>query len=318
MNETQIILKPESSIEQYDEQRNLILKLIREQMVEGVDYGKIPGTEKKTLFQPGAEKLAAMFGIAPKFELIKEEEDWDTGFFYYKYRCSLIHISSGLFVGDSERSCNSREKKYLYYTKPEKNLTDEDKERVIARDKKEGRYGTYFICKLKKDPIQTADDVNTLQAMAQKRAMVAAVRTATKATDIFDDSREVEPPKEQRGHKNRFQSASTGNRQQAPTEAEVVTPPQPDPLDNMRKKYFASAAQRGFSSEKAKEKAKRHFRVDSFTKLSTDDIEVCYIQLVKFYAEVPKGTPPKLIPQSKADKPKTFDEKYEDFKKKHL
>ncbi len=87
-------------------------------LVEGVDFGKVPGSDKPCLLKPGAEKMCSFFGFVPRFILSKEVEDW-TGkdhdgepFFYYRYICQLWR--NGEIVAEGEGSCNSWEKKYRY------------------------------------------------------------------------------------------------------------------------------------------------------------------------------------------------------------
>lgn len=88
-------------------------------MVEGVDFGVVPGTSgKPVLLKPGAEKLTTFFGLTVRFEVIEKVEDW-TGdrhngeqFFYYWYRCSLHR--GELLIGEGDGSCNSMEPKYRW------------------------------------------------------------------------------------------------------------------------------------------------------------------------------------------------------------
>lgn len=127
-------------------------------MVKGRDFGKIPGAgDKPTLLKPGAEKLASLFGLSPVFDVADREMDW-TGadhdgeaFFYLQYRCTLYRGDAQ--VGQGMGSCNSWEKKYRF------------------------RGGV-------KNP-NPADLVNTIDKMAQKRALVAAVLIAVNASEFF-------------------------------------------------------------------------------------------------------------------------------------
>ena len=172
-----------------------------------VDYGTIPGTSTKpVLLKPGAEKLAAFFGLAVTYEIIEKITDW-TGnehgepFFYYHYKTKLLR--QGVVAGEGEGSCNSWETKYRYRSAdrvcPGCGAT------AIIKGKAE--YGGGWICFNKKggcgakykedDPAilsqptgkvpnpDVADVVNTVQKMAQKRSLVAAVLNATNASDWF-------------------------------------------------------------------------------------------------------------------------------------
>ena len=96
-----------------NEHRALMEAYVKGQMVEGRDYGKVPGTDKNTLYKPGAEKLNRLFGMTPLLPIGKmiAVEDW-TGeqhggipFFSYKYCCEIWE--NGKIVAESYGSCNS-------------------------------------------------------------------------------------------------------------------------------------------------------------------------------------------------------------------
>ena len=106
---------PTLTIPQFTE-REKMLRELKAMLVEGVDYGAIPGTDKPVLLKPGAEKICAFFGYAPHYtsEII---EDWDgkmygEPLFYYKYTCTLA--KDGKPVGEGQGSCNSWESKYRH------------------------------------------------------------------------------------------------------------------------------------------------------------------------------------------------------------
>jgi hypothetical protein len=63
--------------------------LVQSSLIEGVDYGKIPGVEKPSLYKSGAEKVAKLLELGEDYEILTEIEDWDKGFFYYKIKTSL-------------------------------------------------------------------------------------------------------------------------------------------------------------------------------------------------------------------------------------
>lgn len=65
---------------------------IKTTMKKGEDYGRIPGTDKDTLFQPGAQKLAELYGLAHKFVTAEAIKDWEKGFFYFEFRCELTSL----------------------------------------------------------------------------------------------------------------------------------------------------------------------------------------------------------------------------------
>lgn len=198
---------PIMQIDQAVDRYNTIVKVTKELLKEGTDFGKIPGTNNKNvLLKPGAEKLSTLFGLSPAYDLTSCVEDWSgqdhkgEPFFYYKYKCTLTR--HGNFMGDAEGSCNSWEVKYRY-RKGERKCPDCGKPAIF----KSKRPGEGFYCWTKRDGCgakfgesdpriveqevgrvpnpDVADQVNTLQKMAQKRAFLSAVLQAVNASEFF-------------------------------------------------------------------------------------------------------------------------------------
>src|SRR5919202_5677947 len=101
----------ESAVERYQQVTEFVSRVLR----KDVDYGVIPGTEKRTLLKPGAEKLTTFFGLSTRFELLERIEDW-TGehhggepFFYYLYRCRLFRGEA--LIAEGYARCLSRDEK---------------------------------------------------------------------------------------------------------------------------------------------------------------------------------------------------------------
>jgi len=135
------------SLEEANARIKMFQQYVREHMVEGEDYGVIPGSTKPTLFKPGAEKLNAIFGYAPRVEISNRVEDWDKGFVSYEVKVSLINKRTGQIEAEGLGSCNSRERRY-------------------ARQ-------------------DAAGIANTVLKMAKKRAVVDATLSATRASGLF-------------------------------------------------------------------------------------------------------------------------------------
>ena len=198
---------PAMSIELAVERYNTITEFVSRVLRRDVDYGTIPGTEKLTLLKPGAEKLTTFFGLSTRFEIIERIEDW-TGaehegepFFYYLYRCQLYR--GDLLVAEADASCNSRETKYRY--REAQRVCPACSQAAIIKGREE--YGGGWLCFKKKggcgakfpngdaaiESQQTgrifnpdiADQVNTIQKMSQKRALVAATLLAVNASEFF-------------------------------------------------------------------------------------------------------------------------------------
>lgn len=201
------LFMPVMSIETAITRYNSIVGFVKKLMVEGTDYGKIPGTgDKPVLLKPGAEKLSTLFGLAPIFVATEVVEDW-TGknydgepMFYYRYKCELYR--GGTLIATSEGSCNSRESKYRYRKSERICPTCEQPAIMKSKPPKVGWYcwskrggcGAQFNAgdpRIEEQEVgrvanpDIADQVNTIQKMAQKRALVAAVLLAVNASEFF-------------------------------------------------------------------------------------------------------------------------------------
>ena len=217
------VFLPVMSMEVAVERRETIIKFVKQIMVQDQDFGVIPGTSTKpVLLKPGAEKLCNFFGLEPEFIPIFEEMDW-TGekhggepFYYIRYRCRLTR--NGQVLGVGEGSCNSWESKYRYRNANRK--CPECAGEFIIKGKEE--YGGGWLCFKKKGGCgakfdendkritdqavgrvlntDMADSVNTIQKMAQKRALVPATLLATSGSEFFTQDLEdaPEPPDVQR------------------------------------------------------------------------------------------------------------------------
>ena len=193
---------PVMTVDQAMSHLNTLREFRKKVLVQGTDYGVIPGTDKPTLFKPGAEKLANIFGLAIEHQVVEKVEDWDKGLFSYTVRCVIRSRRDGGTVADCLANCNSREDRYRYRNIFEWEATDEQKAKAVkvsTRKKKKGT-GTYKVYQLENtEPFSL---VNTLQKMAQKRAMVGAVLIATRASeeytqdveDLAPVATEEEPP----------------------------------------------------------------------------------------------------------------------------
>jgi len=201
---------PIMKIEVALERRTAIVEFTKRIMVPDQDFGVIPGANKPTLLKPGAEKLCCFFGLEPEFTEMIEDCDW-TGerhagemFYYIRYRCRLLR--DGRVLGVGEGSCNSWEKKYRWRQSSRK-CPQCGQEAIIAGKKFKESDPATWLCWRKKggcnakfeinDPAiadqaignipnpDIADTVNTIQKMAQKRALVAATLIATGASEFF-------------------------------------------------------------------------------------------------------------------------------------
>ena len=155
--------------------------LVRETMIEGHDFGVIPGTgNKPTLLKPGAEKLTKLLGLRESYEFLDRIDDYDRPLFRYLIKCTLIHIASGAAVTEGLGECNSMESKYRYrWVFPNDVPAGFDKAHAVTRRARNG--GTMY--RIDSDDVHS--QVNTILKMAMKRALVSAALSAGRLSDLF-------------------------------------------------------------------------------------------------------------------------------------
>lgn len=203
-------IMPVMDVRQAAARRNAIVQFVRTIMQPNVHYGKVPGTDKETLLKPGAEMLTTFFGLSPRFVTEEKVEDWSgydhdgEPFFYFQYRCQLYR--GDLLVGEGLGSCNSWEKKYRYRKAglicPSCGAEAISRSKYPPRGAPAGTPNGWWCRECKHDYAyddpqiagqdqgqvinpNPADLVNTIDKMAQKRALVAATLIAVNASEFF-------------------------------------------------------------------------------------------------------------------------------------
>lgn len=151
----------------------LLQEFVKEMMVEGLDFGFIPGCgAKPSLLKPGAEKLCDIFGLAKYIKVTNRLEDWEKGLFSYEVKAVLINKRTGLIEAEGIGSCNSKENKYKL-----------------------------------QDPYSI---VNTILKMAKKRALVDATLSVTRSSGLFtQDVEDIEIVKDSPKSTTHFVSNNT-------------------------------------------------------------------------------------------------------------
>lgn len=155
-----MLMSPKEMMCRDKEIRALIEYALKQGPPDGVsDYGRIPGCGvKPALYDVGAERLCKIFGIYPKYKILKEIEalEADRPAVFYRVRCRLYRVGLDHQVGEQISSANSLEKTFA-----------------------EQRSKTIF------------DLMNPVLNRAEKRAFVRAVLRATGAQKYlasgFDD-----------------------------------------------------------------------------------------------------------------------------------
>lgn len=133
------IVTPAALIEAHKE----VTELVTQALEVGIDYGKVPGTDRPTLLQPGAQRLLKAFGGVARFDVLVSEADHDRvtswtkrkkvwrnahagdrhfdwkeesgearGLYRHVVRCDVIQRGTGEIIGSAIGSCSTLEAKY--------------------------------------------------------------------------------------------------------------------------------------------------------------------------------------------------------------
>lgn len=93
--------------------------IVQQVLIPGVDTKPIPGCgDKPVLHDCGAQKIMDSLNLYPEYEALREVEDWDKRFWFYRYRCTLKSRNTDAIVSTGIGSCNSKESKYGYQWLP--------------------------------------------------------------------------------------------------------------------------------------------------------------------------------------------------------
>ena len=179
---SEIATRPLSAVE-IKAQVQSIQQVMEAVMKQDVHYGKIPGTQKNTLYKAGSEKILSTFRIAvdPIVEDISSPD-------CHRYRVIARGIlPTGEIVGSGVGEASTDEEKYKWrgaVCQAEFDATPEDRRRI-----KWDRYGK----ETKQVRTNPADLANTVLKMAKKRAQIDLTLTATGASDVFEQDLEDMP-----------------------------------------------------------------------------------------------------------------------------
>jgi hypothetical protein len=114
-------------------------------MLEGIDYGRIPGVDKPSLFKPGAEKLGVLFQLDVQ---LKNGKTWGPGdHLTVSSEATVFHAPTGTRLGYGEGMCSTRESRYA--KRRGERLCPQCGKPAIIKGKAE--YGGGWVCFKKKD-----------------------------------------------------------------------------------------------------------------------------------------------------------------------
>lgn len=153
----------------------VVQDVMRAVMKPELHYGKIPGTDKPTLFQPGADVLCMTFRIAPEFSI----EDLSTAdVVRYRVTCRGVHQLSGVTLGSCVGEASSGEEKYKW----RRAVNDKEFEATPAALRRVKFGKSWETKQVRTEP---ADVANTVLKMAEKRAKIGMVLNVTACSDMF-------------------------------------------------------------------------------------------------------------------------------------
>lgn len=198
----------ELSIEGVAHQVNKVQALMKRVLKKETHYGRIPGTNKESLYKAGAEKIGLTFRVGQRIH--EETTDLGDGHYDFSYRVELYHTPSGQFLGEGVGSASTKESKYRYrkgtietkvvvpmaYRKNPKvevlidalktakvKVPDEAEEILAVKNSNTGQLMIGYRIRLENKDI--ADVYNTVRKMGKKRAYVDAIISAFALSDIF-------------------------------------------------------------------------------------------------------------------------------------
>ena len=224
MSETALALPDEAKFKADIQAINRFQQVVHANLIQGQDFGVIPGTSKPTLLKPGAEKVAKLLGLCDHYEILDRQEDWKTPFFRYLVKCQLKTASHCLVVSEGFGECNSMESKYRYRWLWPKDLPEDFDKENTAKKVVNTRNGKVTQYRIDNDDIFT--QVNTLIKMAKKRALVDAALSAGRLSNVFTQDiediqdllrSESEIEQEQGNNESQEKSASPEKTENSPT-----------------------------------------------------------------------------------------------------
>lgn len=136
---------------------NMIQGAIKNIFKKDVHFGVIPGTQKPTLYQPGADQLLVMFRIAASEPKVEDLSTPDS----IRYRVTAGGTSQigGHFLGAAVGECSSDEEKYKW----RKPVCDQEFDEAAPDRKREvwkrGQNGPYKVKQIRTNPAEDRKSV---------------------------------------------------------------------------------------------------------------------------------------------------------------
>lgn len=151
---------------------SLLQNMVKDLLLRGVDYGRIPGTPQDSLWDPGASQILSAFSCYPGQRRILKLEDSDEKIVVC-LEVPIISRSTGQEVGSGIGAASTLETKYKYRWVPDPRQWGYDEEVIKTFKTKRGRddEGSEAILYRIPNP-EHSELLNTIIKMASKRAEV--------------------------------------------------------------------------------------------------------------------------------------------------
>lgn len=178
------VFLPSLSLEQAQIRFDLIRQAAKQLLKDGVDFGRIPGTQGECLLLPGAEKLAAFFGLTVHVyaETVIRERKPDP-FFLFSHKA--VVSKGGVVIAECTGECNSEEDCWKVWVKVPP--PDKDTQTLMLAEKR-GKWTDWSNIREwseKRDHPNPFTLLNNASKRSQKRAYVGAVKKALGISDLF-------------------------------------------------------------------------------------------------------------------------------------
>jgi hypothetical protein len=188
----------------------LVHQVYKEVMKKDIHYGVIPGTQKPTLYKPGAQTLCLVFRLYPDYDITEINLDMEHK--EYRVRCTLREIGTDLFVSTGYGSATTKESRYRwrnvavdtgkpvpheYWNLKKAGKLQQAQDILGGKDftikKNDAAQWTIHSKGDRVENTDIADVYNTVLKIACKRSYVEATLNATAASDMFDQDIEDLP-----------------------------------------------------------------------------------------------------------------------------
>lgn len=204
-------------------------RFVKTYLVAGEDYGIIPGTQKPTLYKPGAEKLCDVYALTPLIEILESVVEQDPPYLDYTVKCRMQSRATGHIMAEGVGNANSQEERYRWRWVFGSDVPPEVDKAKCAHKEIPTRKGRSTLYRIPTSEVFTLK--NTLLKQAKKRAFVDAVLSATRSSGILTQDLEDLPDAADQPESPAPPSPS--HQQSGKTEpSSSSTPPAPPPTAN--------------------------------------------------------------------------------------